>query len=197
MPGTTTFVHPTKTGGTTIARFLKDIPGVQATDRTHSIRVHDVLNDTDDGRCLVVLRDPLERAKSMYRYYRNGSDIFDPKRKESPLPFDTFWATIGAGKDPILPNVYMWDAHIRPQTWWIEPKHIEDPRVHVVLNNETSLRESLFRHLDALSIPYDPDTWTSVNVSTYRDPIHVSEATMRVLKMLYQSDFDLWNSFLA
>jgi len=92
----------------------------------------------------------------------------------------------------------MWDAHLRPQTWWLDPEYLHDPRVRVIANEGgTSLRDRLFRELDDLDLPYDPDTWTSVNVSTYRDPIQISDATMRILDTMYETDIDMWTNFFS
>lgn len=185
------YVHPTKTGGTTVEHFLKKgvSPSAVRTGGGHTTRVDDAL----DSGCLVVIRDPIERAMSIYRYYRAGSERYNPHHRRPVLSFDAFWTAIDAGCDPGLPRLYMWEDHLRPQTWWIRTEHLDDPRVHVILNHpSTSLKQATFDTLRSLGIDHDPAMWTDVNVSRYRDDISLLPSTERLLRRLFADDLELW-----
>jgi len=187
-------IHPTKTGGTSLYRFLETIPGISYSG-DHSVRVPDAL--ASGHVCVVTIRDPIERAKSIYRYYRGGSEIPGrvPVGHWPPLDFESFWCRVALGHPPPLPRRYMYDDHLKPQIWWFGDDWrtvIQDPRVHII-RNDGHLRDVSCHVLRTLGIDVDPGKWKTVNVSTYTDPIIVSGVAMEAICTIFRDDIELWS----
>lgn len=200
-----TFVHPTKTGGTTLERFFEAcVPGV--TGSGHDQKVTPPGGDRDGW--IVVLRDPMRRAESIWRYWRSGSDIVEAPGGAYSSSFGEFWKMVDEGTVS-LPS-YMWDEHLVPQTSWLGPygvvcteSHPEweacpscrlDVPENVILlqNRETGLREATYKLLESLGLSHDCEMWRDVNVSSLRDPIPIDAETASRIRRLFASDVRLW-----
>ena len=191
-------VHPTKTGGTTVSRFLQTVPNTKV--HSHETRLTRDLVTSSDVRYILPFRHPVERAVSMYKYYVAGSEMWRTTRERpEPVSFDTFWTMVARGTPPTLPVPYMWRSHLKPQTWWVggDISLYRHPRVHIlpVGTGCPPLRESVCGVLDSLGLDYDSALWKTVNVSIYRDPIPLEPETMDIIRDIYRTDMEVWTSF--
>lgn len=144
-------IHPTKTAGTTISRFLDTVP--RANVHGHETTLTKSRLAQSEARYILPFRHPIERAVSIYRYYSAGSEMWQSTRaRTDPVSFDTFWAMVSRGQPPALPVPYMWKAHLRPQTWWVgeDVSLYHHPRVYVIPvgHDCPSLRDQVFSVLD-------------------------------------------------
>ena len=195
-----TFIHPTKTGGTTIETFLRDACDKNVvTGQGHDARCTHVDNP------IVVVRDPYARARSIYKFWKLGS----PENPRTGCPpemgFAQFWQTLyDAGiceyecdhvHPPGAPTrfcgielpAYMWHAHLLPQSWWF-PDGLEK----VIVNDEVHLRDNTFRVLDQIGSSYDPSLWKSVNVSNNAHA-EMDASTQAIIDEIYAADLNMWN----
>lgn len=148
-------------------------------------------------QCLVTVRDPIDRAISIYRYYRGGSEAWRHPGDTEPVSCRDFWRLVDAGTPPPLPP-YMWDAHLRPQVWWLGDAWrdtIADDRVRVVVNQGHDFRDRILEAVSSLGLSmgpeFDSSRWRPVNVSTYRDEIELDPETLDIIRRLYRDDFTL------
>lgn len=211
------FVHPTKTGGTTVEQFLSTCDsGVVHSGRGHDIRCEDV------DKSIVLIRDPYIRAESVFRYWKFGSREFCQDRLHQRSHIDSataFWKIIEShcvdgpsslvttrNKSPHNTSVfcgiecpwYMWEAHFLPMTWWIGNGSRKDTRI--LVNNETHLKEHTFHLLDSIGCPYDPASWETQNVTLRRVP---ETGTVRercpilqgIVRRLFEDDCVLWDTY--
>lgn len=191
-------IHPAKTGGTTVSRFLRTVSNT--TVHAHETRLTRAkVNARPDVHYILPFRHPVERAVSMYKYYVAGSEMWKATRERpEPVSFDTFWTMVAKGTPPTLPKPYMWRAHLHPQMWWVgdDISLYRHPRVHVlpVGTGCPPLRESVFGVLDSLGLDYNPARWKTVNVSQYRDPIPLDSETMDMICDIYRTDMEVWNT---
>lgn len=96
--------------------------------------------------------------------------------------------------DKFLPH-YMGYIHLLPQTHWITPEQLTDPRVRVLVNDETTLRTQTFAVLEDLDMDFDENKWVSKNVSNTRDDI--DDESLVIIRRLFAADFTLWDTAVS
>ena len=70
-----TFVHPTKCGGTSVENFLNKYYSKYFYTNVHFNKCE------NNNNSILIVRDPVDRFKSMYKYWKSGSEIFIHKNK--------------------------------------------------------------------------------------------------------------------
>jgi len=208
------FAHVPKTGGSSIEAYLRSKGRVgllqketlgwsRCTAQHIERRIYaELMLDTFADTGFAVVRDPLERLKSEYRYRvdlsggkRNG-DATSARRKlrrilktmvfrtgcgvpAGVLTFEEWVSQVFAAYPQ---NNYINDNHIRPQSEFIDPAH------------------KLFRFEDGLDAVFDWIDATTNTVQMRRDHhvkkssergFPVSPETMRMIEDFYKDDYDV------
>mgnify|MGYP001308426583 CR=1 FL=1 len=63
-----TFIHPTKTGGSALEFYFKKNYSNKIYNNGHSLKCNSSANP------IIIIRDPIDRIISMYKYWKNGAD---------------------------------------------------------------------------------------------------------------------------
>lgn len=182
-----TFVHPTKSGGTSIETFVRD----------HEINwIH--LNGhgnlcQKNNNPIIIVRDPIERFLSMYFYWKNGSPLFEHtathRTRYKNISIKLF---IRCLRDKMVRNVlytkYIWEDHYRCQSYWIPETCYDNTIVVFLTNHLTDSMTQLFEYLD-FHPPYEIQI-PHVNAS-YKEPIQLDQTDIEFIHQYFKSDFEL------
>jgi hypothetical protein len=189
-----TFVHPTKTGGTALEQYFKKHHFRNVSGAGH---IHTCANSQNP---IIVIRDPMDRFVSIYKYWRNGAE--DGKYKRDPD-----WVSINTISDFIaklsrndtgfakkyLHRDFTTDLHFSEQRHWLKPQDYS--KTIVVAYDKDGLDRKLRDLLCHLKLPPTGLPLPRVNVTksllgvccamTDRDRAWVREK--------FKNDFELWH----
>ena len=127
-----TFIHPTKTGGTACETFFKE---------HYSEFIKGIGHDNkcmNDNNPIVIIRDPIDRFISMYKYWKYGSlDIDKYKRgvvflkHYNGYTIKDFIQLIKNKRHGDLYQNFTWNQHFEPISNWINNVNYDNIIVNV------------------------------------------------------------------
>lgn len=201
-PPRATFVHITKTGGTTIASGLMKRCPRQVTGYGHSKVEHDV---PKNQLVVTILRDPVERIRSQFFYWRDGSTTLNTRTAAENTENRKLFPTLSSFLDAAIQNTpnfhrvttkrygFTWDQHFHPQASWLSVP----TRAHFVCFHSSNLVKRTQSLLDALHIPCDLNGIDKKNPTLPYEDETLSPAHMEWLRRTFRRDFELWNAACA
>lgn len=174
------FVHIPKTGGQSISDYLN-----LRTEKAHSLRCD------SNGSYFTVVREPISRFDSMYRFWRNGSTehrrdhVF--KKKVQDVTVKDYICMIQEQKSDLC-HAFTTDAHVKPQSYWI-PRD-SWPNV-VVIRYQSDMKVQLQKILEYLGR-------SQTKALPLRNVSNGSRETLDEYDLLwvreyYKDDFELWD----
>ena len=204
------FVHIPKSGGTALERNLPKTCGKRFKGFGHNTTSQMVTSRGDHA--LVVLREPEDRFRSSYSYWKNGSaDIERFQRKGLHKPsekLNTIGIFIDAAANATHPDHklaleamnksddYTWKVHFDPQSKWIDNSHPD--RTHIICYDKDNLPQNVSDVLqNDLDIDCDLSRLPKVNVTSSKDTDALTDAQSSWLRNKYSSDFQLWQDHCA
>ena len=119
-----TFIHPTKSGGTSVSKYFNTYYRNNISGCSHDKRCSNTNNP------IIIVRDVKSRFYSMYKYWKNGSleytrsDFLKEKNKDATIK--DFIQLIKNKNTKELHLEYFWNAHLRPTTTWINNTKYEN-----------------------------------------------------------------------
>ena len=191
LPQTTklTFVHPTKCGGTAVENFLYE-----------NYRNFFNLNKGHGPTCLnhnnsvIIVRDPVDRFKSIYKYWKYGSgvNIRDETflKKYSDVNVKQFIQFMKNNNTEHLFRGCTWDVHIRPITYWIKKTQL---RNIIVLKYQKDINPSIQKLLHLLKIPTTSKIVPHFNVTKNKEKIVLDDDDIAFIREYYKTDYALWD----
>jgi hypothetical protein len=184
------FAHVPKTGGSSVEEYLirrfggplslRDITH-RAGDRKRgliALSTHFTARDLDDvlphdvDHCFAVVRDPLKRMESQYRFQANIS-------KTRAFSFAT-WLRIMFKAAQIDPRVYQ--NHIRPQS-----DLVRDGSAVFRLEDKFT---DMISWLDDITGAHEPDMQVGHFLKKKHDPIKMSREDVEMITDFYRADYD-------
>jgi len=145
-----TFIHPTKSGGTAIEKYLAEHYSEYITGfwLWHNNKC------TNDNNSIMVVRDIKSRFLSMYKYWKNGSTNYnhtdDWKEKYKNVSILDFINILKTNKNQLYCN-FIWEKHFDNTVSWIEEN--TDYKNIIIIKYEKDLNGKIQKLIDLLGIP--------------------------------------------
>jgi hypothetical protein len=184
---TYTFIHPTKTGGTTFENYIEKHYNTYIKGRGHKKKCADVDNP------IIILRNPYDRFISSYKYWKNGSPSYERpiewKKYNNHVTIDDYIEMV-KNKDKRLIFKATRETHYAPQTYWIKPEDYK--KTIVITYSKDGMEKKVFDLLKKLYIKNKYIPYEKINVS-YGEDISLTPQKMKKIYKLYEDDFILWD----
>lgn len=183
-----TFIHPTKTGGTSCERFFKKYYPTYIQGEGHNTKC------TNNNKPIIIVRDIYDRFLSMYYYWKNGAIDTRFKRdkdfinKYNNITIKQFIELIKNKKHAILFKKFTWDRHFWPITNWINNTKYENI---IIIKYEKNLNEKIQTLLNTLKIPNKNILLPKVNISNRDNKEELDEEDKEFVKTYFKTDFEL------
>jgi len=181
-----TFVHPTKCGGTSIAKILKNNYSKFFTvANEHKTLCYDKNNP------IILVRDPVDRFKSMYKYWKYGSEkyIKNPKSINyvKNVTVKNYISLIKI-KSPILNTVYTWDKHYAPITDWIK---VSNYNKLIIIKYCKDLNIPFQKMINSFKIKNCNIPIPHSNVSKSKEDIVLDDEDLQFITEHFKKDYEL------
>lgn len=179
-------IHIPKTGGTSFYLFLVRWYPEHFQEFMYRGQPPHELKAAFVPHPLAIVRDPLERVLSLYRYWRSGSDMF-PEPCRSNASFSSFLSEVNIFN---VWKTYIGPEHLLPQTYWVSP---ESYGKTILVRYESDLGRAAKSLLSHLGLPDPMEPLPRANVTIDQDPVEVSDSDMETILQRYGTDFILWD----
>ena len=147
---------------------------------------------------IIIIRNPIDRVISMYKYWKKGSESGPFQREESwvekvkGINFENFIDLID-NNDELLIHNFTWDQHFASYSEWITEKDWEKT---IIILYDPNLDNRIDGLLNYLEIPNKNIKLEHVNVSKKVDNIILTETIENKIKKIYEYDFYLWENII-
>jgi len=182
------FLHPTKSGGTALEKYFSKNYAFAITGSGHETTSYNVRN-----KCIIVVRDPFDRAESMFQYWKVGSPNYERssafREKWKNLTLEQF-LTMALEKDDELIVGSTWQDHYLPTSHWLAPEDYHKTVAIIYTPNMGSVLPSLFRYIginESSILPLKIDNPTHKNVFG----VDWTQRARDLCRVLFRDDFNL------
>jgi hypothetical protein len=179
-----TFVHPTKCGGTSVENFLN-----KHYSKYFYTNIH--LNKCENNNnSILIVRDPVDRFKSMYKYWKSGSEIFIHKNnhinKFKNVNIKTF-IKILQNNSNILYNHFLKNIHYQPITYWIHDRYENI----IIVKYCKDLNKPFQKMINTFKIPNLNIKIPHINVSKNKENIVLDDEDLQFIREYFKTDYEL------
>jgi hypothetical protein len=203
------FVHLAKTGGLSIRKLLRESTQVKSFDCIHNgtllryrdgniqarMAVSDISDWNNYSSIFTIVRHPLSRLLSCYRYFQLGG--LNQHREDGPFPLDSQFQLFLQDQAPSfnilctkLQAVSEKIPHMRPMSDWLSPLP-EAFHQKMMVGRHENYQEDLLKLLNAIGLRTASISVPHVNGPS-RMPIEfeVDKTTRRLVEDFYQADYN-------
>lgn len=181
-----TFVHPTKCGGTSIYDVLK-----KYYSKYFILNLHNTICN-DNNNPIILVRDPIDRFKSMYKYWKYGSEKYSKRtpRYQSYIKNMNIknYIQLIKIKSPLLNNTYTWDKHYAPITDWIK---VSNYNKLIIVRYCKDLNLPFQKMINAFNIPNLNILIPHSNVSKNKEQIILDDEDLQFIQEYFKKDYEL------
>ena len=185
------FIHPTKVGGSAfITCFTKYYPNL-ILSKGHTMKC---------SEChfpIIILRDPLDRFLSMYKYWKYGAkdgehqrtnDFINVMKNVSLKDYIQFVKS----NNPILLTKFTSKEHYSPLTNWITPSDYS--KTIIIIYDKKNMEQKVFDLIQYLNVYNFNISFPEKNVSKGNESLNeLSEELIQEIKEMYKSDYELFD----
>lgn len=183
-----TFIHPTKTGGTACENYFSNYYNNYIVGIGHDHKC------TNTNNPIILIRDPIDRFISMYKYWKNGAVDTIFKRNEN---FINKYNEVNIKKFiELLQNnpkelyyEFTWDVHFAPQVNWINNT---DYHNIIIIKYAKNLNKKINHLITILEIPNKNIELNLLNITKNTDEsICLDIDDIHFIKDFYKKDYEL------
>jgi len=178
-------IHVPKTGGTSLYVFLVQMYPEHFQEFMYAGQPPHELKAKFVPKPVVIVREPVDRLFSMFRYWRSGSEMFSGE-KRLDMSFSSFLDEVNVFN---IWKAYIGPEHLLPQTYWISPDSYKKTILIRYREDLDGPMRELVRHV---GLPEPEEPLPRLNVTLDREPPEVSDADMEKVFQRYKTDFILW-----
>jgi len=187
-----TFIHPTKTGGSACDKYFMTYYSKYFNGSCfHKIKC------SDDNNPVIIIRDPIDRFISMYKYWKYGPIDRAFKRgaafieKYNNYSIKDFINLLKTNSTKDLYQKFTWDAHFKPQNDWIDNTQYNNI---IIIKYDANLNDNVQKLIKFLKLEADTDTITELsfyNISKNIEQIILDDTDIEFIKQRYNDDYIL------
>ena len=186
-----TFIHPTKTGGTSCEVYFSNHYNQYIVGTGHK----NVCSNNNNP--IIVIRDVMDRFISMFNYWKNGA--IDTAYKREPefinkyknYNIRDFIQLLKHNKRTALDHKFTWDAHFKPQAFWIKDT---DYRKIIIIKYDRNLGPKINSLINLLDIPNKNIELPVINKSKSVDSkFLLTLEDVEFVRKYFKKDYELWN----
>lgn len=179
-----TFVHPTKCGGSAIEDFFNKNYSTYFSTASHD---HMCRNNNNS---IIIVRDPVDRFKSMYKYWKYGSERYrineEHVEKYKNITIKTFISMIQQNSKHLM-TTYTQDVHYKPITHWIRTNY----KNIIILKYKKDLNNTIQNMIHKLNIPKVNNVVKHTNISKSTENIILDNEDLLFIRKYFISDYNL------
>jgi hypothetical protein len=186
-----TFIHPTKSGGTALEEFFALHYNTYIKGKRHETLC------TNTNNPIIVVREPIDRFISMYKYWKNGSIDFnihmrpgDFLKKYNNYTIKDFINLIKKNSTKELHVAFTNKFHFATTKQWINNTPYNKI---IVIKYIKNLDIKMPYILKNLGIPDKHIPLPIANVSSSKEDIILDEDDLNFIRRRFKDDFDLYN----
>ena len=187
------FIHPTKCGGTALEQHFKKYYSNYIYGTGHN-NIASLRNNP-----IIVIRDPIGRFISMYKYWKNGAIDTNYKRdnewleKMRDVSISDFINMI-ISKDNRLKTKFTWEVHYATYERWLKQNVWKNT---IVIIYKPDLNESMHKLLNLLHINHKNEILPIKNkTKCFNENTQLNDDDMQKLKKYFDYDFKLYDAVL-
>lgn len=189
-----TFVHPTKTGGTAVEQYFKKHHFRKIRGVGH---IHTCANSQNP---ITIVRDPMDRFVSIFKYWRNGAVDGRYTRDPDWISVNTISEFIGRLKandnafaKRFLHRDFTTSLHFAEQRHWLKPA--DHAKTTVIVYDKDKLDEKVARLLEHLGLPPTGLPLPRVNVTKSSAEVccEMTAEDVAWVREKFKGDFQLWH----
>ena len=151
----------------------------------------------NDNNPIIIIRDPIDRFISMYKYWKYGSLDIDKYRRNSVFlqnynqySIKDFIRLIKNKQHDNLYQSFTWDQHFEPITNWIN--NVDYTNIIVILYTK-NLNGKINKLLEVLKIKPKPVELPIINISNNKENIQLDDDDILFIKSYFADDFKLYD----
>ena len=182
------FIHPTKCGGTAVENFL-----LKHYSKYFNIKSHHTLTCNNYNNSIIIIRDPIERFISLFKYWKYGSEIFIRDNlfleKYKNISIKNFISFITENKTNTLFYSFTWDKHFQKMTYWINNT---DYKNIIIIKYKNDMNDTIQKMLRIFNIPKLVNNKVEkCNISNNKEQVILDQEDIKFIHTFFKEDFDL------